>query len=83
MVHRMMYRTSHRWLYLLPFTLALLMPPVAIAAEDSSEFIQQWQIDQKWKGDFDGMVERRKIRVLVAHNKLLFFRQGANQGYNL
>ena len=68
-----MRRTSHRWLYLLLFTLALLMPPVAIGAEDSSEFIQQWQVDQKWKGDFDGMVERRKIRVLVAHNKLLFF----------
>jgi membrane-bound lytic murein transglycosylase MltF len=69
----MMRRTFHRWLYLLLFTLALLMPPVAIATEDSSEFIQQWQIDQKWKGDFDGMVERREIRVLVAHNKLLFF----------
>ena len=68
-----MHRTFHRWLFLLPFTLALLMPPVAMAAEDSSEFIQQWQIDQKWKGDFDGMVERREIRVLVAHNKLLFF----------
>jgi len=69
----MLLRTFHRWLFLLLFTLALLMPPVAIAAEDSSEFIQQWQIAEKWKGDFDGMVERRRIRVLVAHNKLLFF----------
>jgi membrane-bound lytic murein transglycosylase MltF len=49
------------------------MPPVAIGVEDSSEFIQQWQIDEKWQGDFDGMVERRRIRVLVAHNKLMFF----------
>ena len=73
MVYHMLLRTFHRWLFLLLFTLALLMPPVAIAAEDSSEFIQQWQIAEKWKGDFDGMVERRRIRVLVAHNKLLFF----------
>ena len=49
------------------------MPPVAISAEDSSEFIQQWQLDKKWKGDFDGMVERRKVRVLVAHSQLMFF----------
>ena len=73
MVHRMMRRTFHRWLYWLLFTLALLMPPVAISAEDSSEFIQQWQIAEIWKGDFDGMVERRRIRVLVVHNKLMFF----------
>ena len=68
-----MLRIFHRWLCWLFFTLALLMPPAAISAEDSSEFIQQWQLDEKWKGDFDGMVERRKIRVLVAHSKLFFF----------
>jgi hypothetical protein len=73
MLHRMMPRTFHRWLYWLLFTLALLMPPVAISAQDSSEFIQQWQIAEIWKGDFDGMVERRRIRVLVVHNKLMFF----------
>ncbi len=35
--------------------------------------MQQWQLDKAWKGDFDGMVERRKIRVLVVDNPLLFF----------
>ena len=49
------------------------MPLAAICADDSDAFMQQWQIDEAWKGDLDGMVERRKIRVLVAYNKLLFF----------
>jgi len=69
----MIHRTLRRWLCWLFIAVALLIPPVAISAEDSDAFIQQWQIDQKWKGDFDGMVERRKLRVLVAHNKLMFF----------
>jgi membrane-bound lytic murein transglycosylase MltF len=67
------HQTLSRWLCWSFIAVALLMPPVAISAEDSSEFIQQWQLDEKWKGDFDGMVERRKIRVLVAHSKLFFF----------
>jgi hypothetical protein len=63
----------HRWLCRLLFTGALLMPLAAIGADDPDAFIQQWQIDEAWTGDLDGMVERRKIRVLVAHNKLMFF----------
>ncbi len=35
--------------------------------------MEQWQLNKAWKGDFDGMVERRKIRVLVVDNPLLFF----------
>jgi membrane-bound lytic murein transglycosylase MltF len=30
-------------------------------------------ITSKWTGDFDGIVERRIIRVLTAHNKTLYF----------
>lgn len=55
------------------FTVVVLMSPATVHSDDSKVFSQQWQIDKKWKGDFDGMVERRQIRVLVAHNKLLFF----------
>jgi len=63
--------TLHRCLL---FTMVLLAPLTAISSPDDPEsFLQEWQIDEKWTGDFDGMVERRKIRVLVAHNKLLFF----------
>ena len=28
---------------------------------------------QEWKGDFDGMVERRQIRVLVPYSRTLYF----------
>ena len=28
---------------------------------------------EKWSGDFDGMTERRVIRVLVVHNVMMFF----------
>jgi membrane-bound lytic murein transglycosylase MltF len=69
----MFQRTLRPRLCGLLIAIALLMPPVVISAEDPDAFIQQWQIDKKWKGDFDGMVERRKIRVLVAHNPLMFF----------
>jgi len=30
-------------------------------------------VTEKWTGDFDGMTERRMIRVLVVHNKMSFF----------
>jgi len=66
---RIFYRCPG-WLII---ALAFLVSPAAISAEDPDEFIQEWQLDEKWKGDFDGMVKRRKIRVLVAYNKLMFF----------
>jgi len=37
------------------------------------------ELDQKWKGDFDGMVERHKIRVLVPYSKTFYFLDGAKQ----
>ena len=51
----------------------LLLWPASVHSEESEDFIHQWQIDKKWVGDFDGMVERRMIRVLVVHNKMMFF----------
>lgn len=30
-------------------------------------------VTEEWTGDFDGMTERRMIRVLVIHNKMSFF----------
>jgi len=62
-----------QWLCCLVFAVALLIPLVAVSSDDSNEFIQRWQVDEKWKGGFDDMVERRKIRVLVTHNQLMFF----------
>jgi ABC-type amino acid transport substrate-binding protein len=37
------------------------------------------ELDAKWTGDFDDMVERQKIRVLVPYSKTLFFLDGAMQ----
>lgn len=30
-------------------------------------------LDEKWTGDFDGMMKRRTVRVLVTYNKMMFF----------
>ena len=70
---RAIQRTCDRWLSCLLFSLLMLIPLAAISSNDTNEFIEQWQVDEKWQGDFDGMVERRKIRVLVSHNQLCFF----------
>jgi hypothetical protein len=69
----MMQWARHQWLCCLLFAVALLSPLAASSSDDSNEFIQQWQVDEKWKGDFGDMVERHKIRVLVTHNQLMFF----------
>ena len=44
-----------------------------VYADEIKNFVEQWQIENKWFNDFDGMVEHRMIRVLVVHNKLGFF----------
>lgn len=35
--------------------------------------------EKAWTGDFDGMLERRKIRVLVPYSKTFYFLDGATQ----
>ena len=36
---------------------------------------------QIWKGDFDGMLERRTVRVLVPYSRTLYFNdKGAQRG---
>jgi len=37
------------------------------------------ELDQKWTGDFDGMLERHKIRVLVPYSKTFYFLDGPKQ----
>ncbi len=39
---------------------------------------------KQWTGDFDGMAERKVLRVLVVHNKMLYFLdQGRLRGVNV
>ena len=42
-------------------------------AESPSEAATKQFIVNKWTGDFDGMVKRRQIRVLVPYSKTLYF----------
>jgi membrane-bound lytic murein transglycosylase MltF len=53
-------------------------------AADKSEVVSKFQLDQQWTGDFDGMVERRQVRVLVVPNKMLYFiDQARHRGVNV
>jgi membrane-bound lytic murein transglycosylase MltF len=36
-------------------------------------------LNENWQGQFDDMLERRRIRVLVVYNKLLYFLDGPQQ----
>jgi membrane-bound lytic murein transglycosylase MltF len=37
------------------------------------------ELDQKWTGDFDGMIERHRIRVLLPYSKTFYFLDGPKQ----
>ncbi len=48
-----------------------------MAQEQSVEALLK--LDQKWTGDFDGMVKRKIIRALVPFSKTFYFLDGADQ----
>jgi len=53
---------------------ALLLAAAAHAGESRAPAPRALPIDSKpWKGDFDGMLERRAIRVLVPYSRTLYF----------
>jgi len=37
------------------------------------------KLNEKWTGDFDGMVERHVIRALIPYSKTFYFLDGAEQ----
>ena len=57
------------------FTVTLLLPAGAQAQEKAVPAKpRQLSLEIKpWKGDFDGMLERRSIRVLVPYSRTLYF----------
>lgn len=56
----------------------------AYTAEKYQEVFGHLSLDEKWKGDLDGMVERRLIRVLVVFDKIGFFiDQGQYRGVSV
>jgi membrane-bound lytic murein transglycosylase MltF len=59
-------------------TLSMLAVSPALADEPVTDEMLKLP-DQVWLGDFDGMVERRMIRVLMPFSKMLYFLDGADQ----
>lgn len=55
----------------------LLAPVNSTAQVDDIVLVEHAQ--KKWTGDFDGMIKRRQLRVLVVYNKTLYFLNGADQ----
>ena len=52
--------------------LLLVCAPTAVCAETQVTVLSMPSV-QFWTGDFDGMIKRRAIRILVAPSKTLFF----------
>jgi len=57
----------------LMISLIFVFIPEAVNAERKQEEFGHLSLDEKWRGDFDGMVERRLVRVLVVLDKIGFF----------
>lgn len=65
--------------------LLLLIPfPTLCQGNQDQEMVGNLQMTEQWSGDYDGMVERRVIRVLVVPNKMSYFvDQGRHYGVNV
>jgi membrane-bound lytic murein transglycosylase MltF len=71
------YLVSHRLSRWLPMLAAIALAFATSAAlaqsQPASPRALPTQLGGAWKGDFDGMVERRVIRVLVPYSRTLYF----------
>lgn len=68
---------------LLFLSLMLLVTLPGFAGETDAGF-DDLHLKEQWSGDFDGMAKRKVIRVLVVHNKMLYFLdQGRPRGVNV
>ena len=56
--------------------LIILSASVKASDEGSIRSIIDHILIENWTGDLDGMIERKKIRVLIPFNKMLFFLDG-------
>ncbi|HSE96430.1 MAG TPA: lytic transglycosylase F [Methylomirabilota bacterium] len=53
-------------------TLTALLPPPARAASPSAPGLRA-ALSTRWRGDLDGMIKRRQVRILVTHSKTFYF----------
>ena len=58
------------------FLFALMLLFGALGVKDSPAEEIFLQLDRKWTGDFDNMIERRVIRALVPFSKTFYFLDG-------
>ncbi len=80
-------RSRYRWLVQFSLMIVLLITTVfitgsaAAASEKKPQQKHTMTLNQKWIGDFDGMVKERIIRVLVVYSKTFYFLdQGRQRG---
>lgn len=61
-----------------PLGLLLAACPEATAGGEEDDLLAlRGMVEERWKGDLDGMIERNLIRVLVVENRTHFFVDGA------
>ncbi len=66
-------------IFVILITALLAAMPCAAVSEKKPKGASPLDLNQKWTGDFDGMVKDRVIRVLVVHSKTFYFLDGAHQ----
>ena len=54
-------------------SLIFVFIPESLRAERDQQEFGHLSLDERWRGDFDGMVQRRLVRVLVVFDKIGFF----------
>jgi len=60
--------------------MTLVYPAIGVAAEPDEKV----ELVETWTGDYDAMVERRQVRVLVVPNKMFYFiDKGHQRGVNV
>ena len=72
-------RTAMLWLCVLCSMVLFILEGAPSDAEDAVTSEAVKKILEPWTGDFDGMLERRTIRVLVVYSKTFYFLDGAEQ----
>ncbi len=66
-------------LFFLLFVTACKKETADVNVKETPDVEAILEVDEKWTGDFDGMLKRRKIRVLVPYSKTHFFLDGGKQ----
>ena len=79
-----MKKEKFKYIFLSILFVLLFSGTVPGSTTEAEEGLDDLQLQKQWVGDFDDMVKRRVIRVLVVPNKMLYFLdQGRQRGVNV